>query len=340
MKLRKITVVLFAMLFVLSSCKKDDDGGFQAVPDRPRGEVYEEDIAEIEEFLQTHFYNYEDFDFTNPYSPANDSFQIVFDTIAGDNSDKTPLIDMVDFKIFPDSGVDYKLYFLRVREGIGNVIHASDQASLSYEGTTTTGFIFDSTINPVQLNLLTVGSQLGVVPGFQQGIIEFKTSTGYTENGDGTVTFNNHGIGTIFVPSGLGYFSQPVVGVDSYTPLIFKVNLFERTLLDHDLDKIKSYMEDLDGDGEVYNDDTDGDFLPNFIDNDDDNDGYLSRDELDYNEYIVDTNMGETEPVLAVNEFEYDRNDVSGVITIKTFVITDSNNDGTPDYLDINTIPE
>lgn len=338
MKLGKVTLLFLSIFLGFTSCNNDDDAP-TTIPDRDRAEVYAEDLAEIEDFLQSHFYNYEDFDFTNPYSLANDTFQIVFTPLEEDPS-KTPLIDMVDFKTVTDGGIDYKLYYLNVREGQGNEIHFCDRASVIYEGSMTDGYVFDSAINPFNLDLISVGTQFGTVKGFQQGIIEFKTSTSFTDNGDGTETYHNHGIGAAFIPSGLGYFSQPLIGVPSYTPLIFKFSLYERTILDHDNDNIPSFMEDLDANGDAYDDDTDGDFGANFIDNDDDNDGYFTRDELDYNEYIVDTNMGETEPVLASNEYEMDRSEDSGVITINTFVIVDSNDDGTPDYLDRNAIPE
>ncbi len=42
------------------------------------------------------------------------------------------------------------------------------------------------------------------------------------------------------------------------------------------------------------------------------------------------------EPTIAANEFVRSRTEVNGVITIKTVTIADSNNDGTPDYLDEN----
>ena len=45
----------------------------------------------IIEFMQTHFYNYEDF--TNLSS--NNTIELIIDTISGDNSDKISLFDQV-----------------------------------------------------------------------------------------------------------------------------------------------------------------------------------------------------------------------------------------------------
>ncbi|TYB79613.1 FKBP-type peptidyl-prolyl cis-trans isomerase [Bizionia myxarmorum] len=338
MKLRKILVLLLVISAVFTACKKDDDSP-QFTPPRDLSEVYEEDILDIEEYLRTHFYNYEEFQANSPYSIENDAFTIVFDTIAGANANKTPLIDMVQSKVFPFGGVDYTMYYLSVREGLGQEIHFSDQATLTYEGISIIdNYIFDSAVTEAQFNLLTVGSAAGVVPGFQQGLIEFKTSDSYTDDNDGTTTYHNHGIGAIFIPSGLAYFNQPLPGVPSYTPLIFKFNLYKRAILDHDEDGIPTYMEDLDGNGDAYDDDTDGDLTPNFLDNDDDGDGYYTKDELDYGEYVI--MVGDLEPTFASNEFESSRSQFNGQITIKTVILKDTNGNGTPDYLDKTSIPE
>lgn len=341
MNLRKISILSLGFFVLFISCNNEDDS-VTSIPLRDPTEVYVENLAEIEEFLETHFYNYEDFDFADPYSVVNDNFKIVFDTIAGANSDKISLMDspQLEFKMVENSGVDYKLYYLNVRKGLGNVTHFCDEAFVTYEGSLTSGYVFDSAVNPAGFNLITVGSSAGVVTGFQQGIIEFNTSTGYTSNGDGTDTYHNHGIGAVFIPSGLGYYQQPLVGVPSYSPLIFTFSLYQRTLLDHDGDNVYSYLEDVNNNGNLYDDDTDGDFGPNFIDNEDDGDGYFTDDELGYNTYIVDTNVGETEPVLASNEYEMNRTEENGIIVIETFVMVDRNDVGIPDFLNINVIPE
>lgn len=354
MKLRKLVLSLLLSFVGFTGCNNDDDG-VTTVPDRDRGVVYEEDLAEIEEFLRTHTYNYEDFDFANAYTnPSNDTFEIVFEEIiAGVNDDKDPLMDRPEllYKIVEDRNIDYKLYYLNVRQGMGNIVHFCDQAFVTYEGSLTYGYVFDSAVSPSGFNLISTGTEAGVVKGFQQGLIEFKTSTGYVDNGNGTVSYQNHGIGAVFIPSGLGYFSQPLVGVDSYSPLIFKFNLFERVIRDHDNDNIPSYLEDLNENGDVYDDDTDGDLGPDFIDNDDDGDGYFTRDEIELVAYTEDETMTPfTSKEEAQSYFDnnalpneifdsiVDNND--GTFTLNTVIITDSNNDGTPDYLDKNTIPE
>ncbi|EGV42436.1 hypothetical protein BZARG_2920 [Bizionia argentinensis JUB59] len=339
MNLRKILVLLLAVSSVITACKKDDDDGPMTVELRDAAEVYAEDMIDIQDYLETHFYNYEEFQLNSAYSLANDNFKIVFDTIAGTNANKTPLIDMVDSKIVTQGGIDYTFYYLNVREGLGNEIHRSDEATLIYEGSSIPdNYVFDSSVNESQFNLMAVGATSGVIRGFMEGVIEFKTSDSYDINGDGTVAYHNHGIGAAFIPSGIGYFNQPLAGVPSYTPLIFKFSLYKRTILDHDLDGIPSYLEDLNNNDDLFDDDTDGDQTPNFLDNDDDGDGYLTKDELDYGEYVIQ--VGDSDPTFAANEFESSRVENNGQITIKTVILRDTNGNGTPDYLDETSIPD
>jgi hypothetical protein len=294
MNLRKLILPILSLYVVVLSCNKDDEDIFQPIPDRDRQEVYDENLIEIETYLETHFYNYEEFDSTpgNEYSEANDAFTIVFDTIAGVNSDKTPLIDQVTFKPVTQDGVDYKLYYLKVREGLGKSVNALDKAAVLYRGTVPDGTLFDGavTIGEGQpFNLTGVGSIGGVVPGFREGIIEFNTATDYTENPDGTIISNDHGIGAVFIPSGLAYFSRPPnSAIPQYSPLIFTLKVVSRANTDWDVDGIPSHIEHPDGDITGAEDNTDGDLLVNFIDNDDDGDGVLTRDEVQRKEYEDD----------------------------------------------------
>jgi len=356
MKIRIFTTIILCFGMVVLSCKKDDeDPEPEAVPIRDRQEVYDENIAEIIEYLETHFYNYEEFEQNPTYSDLsvmpynvtpNDTFEIVFDTIEGANSDKTPLIDQVVSKQVSDSeGIEYTLYYLVVREGLGGVIHPIDQVFTTYKGYLIDNTIFDSSVSAVPFHLTSVGTIGGVVDGFREGLVEFKAREGFTENGDGTITNHNHGKGAVFVPSGLGYFSQTQATIPAYSNLIFTFNPEKRTLLDHDSDTVFSYLEDLNGNEDYFDDDTDGDNLANFVDVDDDGDGTLTKDEVEQIAYTEDENMmpfmsstaAQTyyDNFAATNEILYsivDNND--GTFTLNTVVITDSNDDGTPDYLD------
>ncbi len=324
-----ITVLIFSILF---SCSDDDDDGVIVIPPRERDEESLVAQDEIEEFLQTHFYNYEEFE--NP--PLDFNYRIVFDTIAEDNASKTPLIEQVLSKevddIFED-GLTYKLYYLKIREGEGDEIGFTDIASLSYEGRFLTDLsLFDSSVSPIRFDLTQI------IDGLQSALTEFKGATGFTENPDGTLTFDDYGIGAVFIPSGLGYFNTPPFGssISFYSQLIFTFYPYLIEKGDQDGDGILSVFEDLDGDGLELNDDTDGDGVPNFADPDDDGDGRLTKDENENKEYVI--NIGDPDPEMEENEIEMyrDTDDDTGETTIYTVVFTDANNDGTPDYLDDN----
>ena len=118
---------------LIASCNNDDniDDGF--IPARDRAEEAPLSQAIIREYLETHFYNYEEFD--NP--PANFDFRIRFDTIAGTNSDKIPLIDQVVTKRVEDrikEGLTYDLYYLNTIQGEGERPEFPDVVTISYDG--------------------------------------------------------------------------------------------------------------------------------------------------------------------------------------------------------------
>lgn len=277
-------VTLFAFTV---SCKKDDDSPEPPPPPRDRGPEAIRAQAEIETFLETHFYNYDDF-LSDP-----ENFKIVFDTIAGENASKTPLINQVSFKEVTDvidASVVYKLYYLKVREGDGDRPHFSDYTTNTYEGRTLTLEMFDSAVTPVRFNLvdekMNQGLNPGIIRGLQQALIEFKGASNVSSNPDGTLTFENYGIGAVFVPAGLGYYQYPPITADiqPYDQLFFSFELFSREIADHDGDGIPSYMEDLNNNQYLMDDDTDGDGIPNYLDEDDDGDRRLTRDEIIIND--------------------------------------------------------
>lgn len=280
----KYGFAFLAALAILSvSCNNDDDRPDPPPPPRDRGPEAVRAQEEIEAFLQTHFYNYEDFQ-NDP-----DNFKIKFDTIAGDNASKTPLIDQVEFKEvvdIVDPSVTYKLYYLKVREGGGDRPNFSDYTTNTYEGMTLGLEVFDNAVTPVRLSLVGVGSTPGIIRGLQLTLIEFKGASTVTDNPDGSLSFEDYGIGTVFVPSGLGYYQYPpsTAGIIPYDQLIFSFELFAREIADHDGDGIPSYMEDLNNNQYLMDDDTDGDGIPNYMDNDDDGDRRLTRDEIIINE--------------------------------------------------------
>ncbi len=153
----KYFIPLIALSFaIFYSCNNDDDVVDGFIPARDRGEEAIVDQELIEEYLETHFYNYEDFE--NP--PLGFNFQIVFDTIADDNSDKIPLINQVLSKFVDDivdTDVTYKFYYLNVIQGEGDPTDIADITSLTYEGRyLDNSELFDSAVTPISFDITQV----------------------------------------------------------------------------------------------------------------------------------------------------------------------------------------
>ena len=296
MKLRKFSLACLLFTAVFVSCNKDDNSDPDAVEVRDRAEQEVNDQEALLEYLQTHFYNYEDFE--NPSESFN--YNIQLDTINEANADRTPLIDsdLLQTKTYTFENVEYKIYVLKVREGVKNQPKFTDSTFISYRGELLDQSMFDSSESPLWFDLART------IPGFGQAISEFKGASGFEVNTDNTVTFNNdYGIGAMFLPSGLAYFENPRAGIPAYSPLIFTFNLYGVNQADHDGDGIPSYMEDRNNNNIIADDDTDGDMFSNYLDPDDDGDVIPTREEIIINE---DGSL----------EFP------------------DKDNDGTPDYLD------
>ena len=316
------------IMILMNSCKKDDIFDVEVVPARDRGEEALAAQIDIEGFLTTHFYNYEEFE--NP--PADFDYIIKFDSLIGDNALKTPLIDQVASKTVRDrveKDVTYKLYYLNVRQGSGTTAQFPDVTTISFEGRLLNNELFDSSVIPIRFDLTQI------VNGLQDGIRGFKGANDLITNPDGTVTFENYGIGAVFVPSGLGYFiDSPTSSIPLYSQLIFAFHLYQVEVGDQDNDGVISILEDINENKLEEDDDTDGNFIPNFVDGDDDGDGRLTKDETELNEYVID--IGDPDPDYMEDEVEMYRviDEDIGVITIYTVILPDEDNDGTPDYLD------
>lgn len=280
--------VLTGTFFI--ACNKDDDNE-EEIPPRDKGEQAIEDDETLKAYLDTHFYNYEDFQ--DP--PAGFDYVVRFDTIAGDNANKTPISasPLLSTKVVNRDDIDYNMYILKIREGVGRQPTFADSTFVTYQGSITNRTIFESnTVIPSWFDIpgyvaLDQQGRLtrygGSIAGFSEGLTEFREGSGFEVNPDNTIKWNNDfGVGALFFPSGLGYFNSVPMGsnIPAYSPLIFSINLLRAVEADHDNDGIPSWMEDLDGDENLFNDDTDKNGFPNHSDPDDDGDGMPTRKEI------------------------------------------------------------
>ncbi len=289
----KLTIA-FLLLLIVGSCSKNNTS---VEPLRDYATQYAADLANIEKYMQTHY-------MTVVNDPgASDDQDVTFTEIPLGGT-QTPIFNMpnlVSMDVSKD-GITYKIYYIPLRQGTGpnskspcNVdrVLTAYRGEYIYNTTQTINGIdfpivastqFDQLTNPQSYFNLT-----GVIRGWSEIFPKFKTGS-YTSNTDGTLTYANFGSGVFFLPSGLGYYGSATATIPAYSPLVFCVKLYEIQRTDQDNDGIYSYQEDLDGDGYVRTldsgvvnpDDTDGDGIPDYLDNDDDNDGYLTRYEIKY----------------------------------------------------------
>ncbi|WP_237708937.1 FKBP-type peptidyl-prolyl cis-trans isomerase [Gillisia marina] len=232
MRLTKLFILIVLTSISIISCKNDDDSsGPDVVPIRDRGEQAIADDEALISYLQTHFYNEEDFQ--NPVEGFD--YRIKFDSIAGANSDKTPLIDsdLLTTKVVNRNDVDYTIYILKIREGVGAHPTFADSTFQNYRGELLNRISFDNTANPVWFDHPGALSQANpgiAVVALTEALIEFGEASDFTVNADNTVTFtDDFGVGAVFLPSGLAYFNNPTSNIPAYSHLFLVFSCIKLT---------------------------------------------------------------------------------------------------------------
>jgi len=315
MKIRKITLYILCVLVWLVSCSKDDETAPIIVDERDRTEQQIIDKDSLMGYLETHYYNSSVY-VGNPNPSINDLVITVLPDGESVPADHTLLIDAIEIKTTVFADVDYEYYILRLNQGGGaDRPNFSDDARVIYSGNLLNEEVFDSAVTPTDFDLTSL------VAGWGRVLPEFNIAESFIINGDGTVSYYNNGLGVMFLPSGLAFFSDNLDGIPIYSPLIFKFELFQTEINDHDLDGVPSYLEDLDGDLNLNNDDTNEDGFPNYVDNDDDGDGTLTIEE-DLED--IDPNVDSSGDGILDNDLDGDGDPTND----------DTDGDGIPNYLD------
>jgi hypothetical protein len=279
-KFKFFAIIALVMLF---SCKDDDSSSIE--PLRDYAVQYAVDIAKIENFLKEYY-------ITVQNAPGSVTDQDVTFTKIAAGGTQTAIWDMpnLTFRTVKLHGIEYKLYYLKLRDGVGNSPTNVDAVLTSYSGKRiyTTAENVDNLIDfetvKYPQSMMNLSS---LIKGWSEVFPQFKAGV-FSENSDGSVNYNDFGAGVIFIPSGLGYYGSSRTNLPAYSPLIFSVKLYAVQYVDHDGDRILSHLEDLDFDKYMYTfdsgvlnpDDTDNDGIPNFLDSDDDGDGILTKNEL------------------------------------------------------------
>lgn len=271
---------VFALLLLISSCNKDE--GTSVEPLRDYAEQYAKDLVLIDKYIDTH------------YMEVDADYNVKFTAIptgGTQQSIRQQTTYPLDFTMVQNDNqnVNYKIYFIKLNEGLGRKPTAVDSVHVAYRGSLLTDVQFDYAANPLWFQLE------DVVPGWSEIIPKFKTGIyDFADVPDpNPVSFQEYGAGIMFLPSALGYYanSSPAGTIASYSPLIFSFKLMELRYKDHDRDGVLS-KDEADPNPTVPNPklvdyDSDGDGIANMFDVDDDGDNVLTKNELKYT-YTVD----------------------------------------------------
>lgn len=313
----KVHFFFFLFLVLFFSCPEDDGDGLVEIPENDRTEQQIIDNDSLLGYFETHYYN-------SAYLQNNPGFtldEIIISELPEDGNlpdpnQNTMLSDDIITLTTTYFDVEYEYYILKINQGESETSpNFSDRVRVNYEGSLMDGVIFDSSSTPVDFDLT------NTIAGWGRVLPEFNNATDFVINNDGTVDYTNPGIGVMFLPSGMGYYSAAAGDVPVYSNLIFKFKLFESEENDHDFDNVPSHLEDLNGNLDLTDDNTDDDPYADFVDSDDDNDGTLTIDEdLEPDSDLTEDRDGDGDPENDIGDGDPTNDDTDG--------------DGIPNYLD------
>ncbi|MFW0738981.1 FKBP-type peptidyl-prolyl cis-trans isomerase [Flavobacterium sp. T12S277] len=304
-KFKYYFILLLAGISFVSCSKKDDDE-VVTVPLRDYATQYKADNDSIVKFLKTNYMTV-----VNSPGAPEDQDVVIKKIVAGDGN-----VSIWDQKTYAlktrpvySNDITYNVYYLVLREGTGSAPTNTDRIVCSYTGTLLSNKVFDTSNNfQKDFNLFPYAPEKTVIEGWSEIFPKFKTGTSSTD-GNGVITYSGFGAGVMFLPSGLAYYERVSDAIPAYTPIVFSVKLYDLQRMDNESsispatgdrtivgDGVPDYLEDINGDGYLYDyninktkypnppaglvDDTDGDGISDFLDFDDDGDGFTTRFEI------------------------------------------------------------
>ena len=347
MNLRKVSLYLLCLTISVLSCKKDDDPTIEPIEIRDREAQQIDDMVSLNAYLDSHYYNSEEI--ANLGANISISDIVITALEEGQTAANVPVGHTLlrtavgTPKATKYADTDYEYYVLKLNQGGGQSPNFCDDIRVNYEGLTLDDVVFDYSVNPVDFDLVTEVA----VEGWRRVLPDFSAAESFADNSDGTVNFINKGLGIMFLPSGLAYFSSATTGITAYSPIIFKFELLQMSENDHDGDGVPSYLEDVNEDGELL-DNTDEDFSSDnfgnrfprydYTDTDDDGDGISTKNEITITTINKPTIQEVRLVTLAYNQVlsNYIKKQANGSYT--GTIITFKDTDGVKpfDYLDKN----
>lgn len=294
--------LLFATLVFVSCGNNNDNDGFTPTAIEPLAAINENNEAELVAFLQTHYYD----EAIKPIDEAPDKTATLWDD---------PRLGVKQVMVRPSehnletegytedeiaNGIAHNLYYFLVQEGVGNTVTTADSVYVQYAGRTLDLNLFDQVKQGGSwFDLARIQAPQQGFRGFAEGAALLKTASEIIDNADGTFSALDAGRGFFFFGSALGSYQNAQATIPAYGPMFFEIKVLARKITDHDGDGIPSYLEDLNQNGYLFDDNTDLEdeienrrtILPNYFDPDDDGDGTptaceisLGLDHLDPNE--------------------------------------------------------
>jgi hypothetical protein len=245
--------LIFFLGLVIFACNNDDDD--EDNHDPVAQAIIDDEI--LVEFLKTHYLTEDK----------------AIDTIT---NGETPLYDIVETENIEYLDINYKLYYYIIEQGVGIQASRNDSVQILYQG-----YLLDSTKFDENLSYAASKSWFNLtrtIPGFRYGASYFKEGEReiYPDESFG---YKNTGNGVFFMPSGLAYGNAGSFTIPSNAILYYFLDMGKVVIADADNDLVSNNDEDIDNDGDVFNDDTDEDGTPDYLDIDDDGDGILTSNE-------------------------------------------------------------
>lgn len=287
---KALTFVLIGSFVI--SCNKDEETA-ETFVERAYADQIPGEITEIETFFDKYHMDVD--------ADKNVEFTEITTGTSGNNLTSIKADFNPQFKTINYNGYDFKVYYIQHQDGthLERRPCPVDSVLVSYDGLllkkkTGTNYDtnktfnqnqrFDRAQNPVWFTLD------AVVAGWQK-MVPFLFPGDHTyDNASGALTFTDYGAGVYFLPSGLGYYSNSQGSIPAYSTLIFNIKLMKVNFSDNDFDQIESRDEEFEIETDPVkfannpwknlNKDTDGDGRYDYLDIDDDNDGFWTKVEL------------------------------------------------------------